>query len=68
MKITRRGRWVVTRRTNGAFVSQHDTIENAIESAANAGGVCDVNPPSYEVETTASVPPPTPSQTSSSRT
>lgn len=49
MTITRKGRWVVTRRDNGQFVSQHDTVDNAIESAYARTFPTNIAPPRYEV-------------------
>lgn len=58
--VTRKGRWTVVRRDTGAQVSQHDAIENAIESAAKAGVLCDIKPPLYEVAPTTLAPAPAP--------
>lgn len=58
MKITRKGRWTVKKA--GATVSQHDELTEAFESAGNAGGLCTVEPPVFEVESAAEAPAPVP--------
>lgn len=58
MKITRKGRWTV--RKAGTLVSEHNDSPEAFEAAANAGGLCTVTPPAYEVDTPVSAPVPAP--------
>lgn len=60
MSITRKGRWIVTRRDTGAEVSQHTVSEEAFEAAVKTGVLCDITPPHYEVSNDWGVPAPVP--------